>query len=70
MPRESQNDPLTDDEDPVLQMWGVGKEIWAPEGGDAFIARERRECNMGPDCIPPGDFQSPAVEPVRKPTKT
>ena len=32
-----------DDDDPVLQRWGVGKEIWAPEGGDAFIARERRE---------------------------
>jgi hypothetical protein len=30
-----------DDEDPVLQMWGVGKEIWKEEGGDAFIARER-----------------------------
>jgi hypothetical protein len=30
-----------DDEDPVLQMWGVGKEIWKDEGGDAFIARER-----------------------------
>lgn len=33
----------TDEDDPVLQMWGVGKEIWAPEGGDAFIARERAE---------------------------
>jgi hypothetical protein len=31
----------TDNEDPVLQMWGVGKELWAEEGGDAFIARER-----------------------------
>jgi hypothetical protein len=30
-----------DDEDPVLQMWGVGKEIWKKEDGDAFIARER-----------------------------
>jgi len=30
-----------DEDDPVLQMWGVGKEIWADEGGDAFIARER-----------------------------
>jgi hypothetical protein len=30
-----------DDEDPVLQMWGVGKEIWKDEDGDAFIARER-----------------------------
>jgi len=28
--------------DPVLQMWGVGKEIWADEGGDAFIERERK----------------------------
>jgi len=32
---------LNDDEDPVLQMWGVGKAIWKEEGGDAFIARER-----------------------------
>jgi hypothetical protein len=30
-----------DDDDPVLQMWGVGKEIWKDEGGDVFIARER-----------------------------
>jgi hypothetical protein len=30
-----------DDDDPVLRMWGVGKEIWNDEGGDAFIARER-----------------------------
>ena len=30
-----------DDDDPVLQMWGVGREIWKDEGGDAFIARER-----------------------------
>jgi hypothetical protein len=30
-----------DEEDPVLQMWGVGKEIWKDENGDAFIARER-----------------------------
>jgi hypothetical protein len=35
--------PLDDADDPVLQMWGVGKEIWADEGGDAFIARERAE---------------------------
>jgi hypothetical protein len=31
-----------EDSDPVLQMWGVGKEIWADEGGDAFIERERK----------------------------
>ncbi len=30
-----------DDDDPVLQMWGIGKEIWKDAGGDAFIARER-----------------------------
>jgi hypothetical protein len=34
-----------DDEDPVLQMWGVGKEIWKDEDGDAFIARERAALN-------------------------
>ena len=31
-----------EDNDPVLQMWGVGKEIWADEGGDTFIERERK----------------------------
>ena len=30
-----------DDVDPVLAMRGVGKEIWAEEGGDAYIERER-----------------------------
>ncbi len=28
--------------DPVLQMRGVGKEIWMDEGADAFVARERK----------------------------
>jgi hypothetical protein len=28
--------------DPVLAMLGVGHELWSPEGGDAFVARERR----------------------------
>jgi len=32
---------LNDDDDPVLQMWGIGKEIWKDEDGDSFIARER-----------------------------
>lgn len=26
-----------DKDDPVLQMRGVGKEIWADMGGDAFV---------------------------------
>jgi hypothetical protein len=30
-----------EENDPVLQMRGVGKEIWADEGGDGFVARER-----------------------------
>jgi hypothetical protein len=30
-----------DDVDPVLAMRGVGKEIWADEGGDAYVERER-----------------------------
>jgi hypothetical protein len=29
------------EDDPVLQMWGVGKEIWADERGDEFIRKER-----------------------------
>jgi hypothetical protein len=36
-------DILSDEDDPVLQMWGVGKELWEPEGGDAYIAAERAE---------------------------
>jgi hypothetical protein len=28
-------------DDPVLSMVGVGKEIWADVGGDAFVASER-----------------------------
>jgi hypothetical protein len=31
-----------EESDPVLQMRGVGKEIWADEGADAFVARERK----------------------------
>jgi hypothetical protein len=27
--------------DPILQMLGVGREIWREEGGDAFVTRER-----------------------------
>jgi len=34
-------DSLNDDDDPVLQMWGVGRDIWKEEDGDSFIARER-----------------------------
>jgi hypothetical protein len=30
-----------EESDPILGMVGVGKEIWADEGGDAFVARER-----------------------------
>lgn len=33
---------LLGDSDPVLRMRGVGKEIWADEGGDAFVATERQ----------------------------
>jgi len=28
--------------DPVLEMLGVGRELWATESGDEFVARERR----------------------------
>ena len=39
----------SNEDDPVLQMWGVGKEIWGEEGGDAFIARERAEFDKESD---------------------
>ena len=32
---------LEERDDPILQMRGVGKEIWADEGADAYVARER-----------------------------
>lgn len=34
--------------DPVLAMRGVGKEIWADEGGDSFVARERAAWDSPP----------------------
>jgi len=37
----ARSDRSVEENDPVLQMRGVGKEIWADEGGDAFVARER-----------------------------
>ncbi|MGO9274758.1 MAG: hypothetical protein ACLQOO_31775 [Terriglobia bacterium] len=37
--------------DPSLQMWGVGKEIWQDEGGDAFIERERKSWDEGTDSV-------------------
>lgn len=33
-------------DDPLLAMRGVGKEMWASEGADAFVARMRREENL------------------------
>lgn len=29
--------------DPVLEMLGVGEELWSAESGDEFVARERRD---------------------------
>lgn len=34
-------EPGAADEDPVLQMLGVGEELWRGEGADAFVQRER-----------------------------
>lgn len=39
LPRRASS--LKSDDDAVLQMWGVGKEIWKEEDGNSFIARER-----------------------------
>jgi hypothetical protein len=46
---------LADEErDPVLQMWGIGKELWADVGGgDAFVAREREEWDSKDREAPP-----------------
>jgi len=48
-----------DDEngDPVLQMLGVGREIWIEEGADAFVARERGSWTM--EGQPARDPQNP-----------
>ena len=42
----------TGEDDPILQMWGVGKEIWADEGGDAFIGKERESLDKEMDQPP------------------
>ena len=34
--------------DPVLEMLGVGHELWAEESGDEFVARERRGWEQKP----------------------
>ena len=34
--------------DPVLEMLGVGQELWAEESGDEFVARERRGWEEAP----------------------
>ncbi len=40
---ESKDDRVALDlsDDPVLAMWGVGRELWLDECGDAYVARER-----------------------------
>jgi hypothetical protein len=35
-------------DDPVLQMLGVGKELWVDESGEEFIARERASWDNPP----------------------
>jgi hypothetical protein len=50
---EDEGNSQDDERDPVLQMWGVGREIWADEGGDAFIARERAGWDEEIDREPP-----------------
>lgn len=51
--------PSRVEEDPVLQMRGVGKELWADEGGDAFVARLRDGWFVEPAGVP-----KPAAEEV------
>jgi hypothetical protein len=34
--------------DPVLEMLGVGKGLWAMQSGDEFVARERKGWEEGP----------------------
>jgi hypothetical protein len=29
--------PTSEDDDPILQMWGVGKEIWADTNADDYV---------------------------------
>ncbi len=29
------------EDDPILQLWGLGKELWAGEDADAYVRRER-----------------------------
>jgi hypothetical protein len=44
--------------DPVLEMLGVGQELWAEESGDEFVARERRGWEDPPaGSVPPADLE-------------
>jgi hypothetical protein len=42
-PAENKQPERTKNQDPVLLMLGVGKELWEQEPGDRFIDRLRRE---------------------------
>jgi len=42
--------PHQSESDPILEMLGVGQELWARESGDEFVARERRGWE---DALPP-----------------
>jgi len=40
--------PRPPESDPVLEMLGVGRELWAKESGDEFVARERHAWEEAP----------------------
>jgi len=41
--RKLEKDESWEEDDPVLSMLGVGKQLWVPESGDRFIERLRSE---------------------------
>ena len=49
---------LTQENDPVLSMLGVGKQLWESEPGDSFVERLRSETPVAP---PTGGWLEPAT---------
>ena len=55
----------SEEDDPVLQMLGVGKEIWDDQGGDAFVASER--AGWSDDAVCPAEISPKASPSTREP---
>ena len=52
-PPHREQDPATDETDPVLAMLGVGRQLWELESGDKFVERLRSEDLPLPPAVHP-----------------